>query len=148
MSCTRWKALKSPLSCYTSLSSLFLLVGLLALFYILTYRSKSLFMRSVLFTTWISSFVPYSPECRPERDSSSDSKPDMPPPPSPASSTCSDHSGPVLSRSKYRTHVHWVQSKHHKVWFSTKTCSCYSTKTYFFIENHNLWCFDCTQWYS
>ncbi|XP_060590431.1 E3 ubiquitin-protein ligase UBR5-like [Ruditapes philippinarum] len=42
------------------------------------------------------------PESRPERDSSSDSKPDMPPPPSPASSTCSDHSGPVLVSSRKR----------------------------------------------
>ena len=25
---------------------------------------------------------------------------------------------------------HWVQSKRHRLWFSTKTCSCYSTKTY------------------
>jgi len=25
---------------------------------------------------------------------------------------------------------HWVQSKHHRLWFSTKTCSCYSTKTH------------------
>ena len=75
---------------------------------------------------------------------------------------------------------HWVQSKRHRLWFSTKTCSCYSTKTYVdrlililklnltsfrnilkcvwcltkttsnnynvFIENHNLWRFDCTQW--
>ncbi|KAH3897177.1 hypothetical protein DPMN_021362, partial [Dreissena polymorpha] len=35
-----------------------------------------------------------------DRDSSSDCKPDMPPPPSPASSTCSDHSGPVLVNRK------------------------------------------------
>ena len=28
------------------------------------------------------------------------------------------------------TEVHWVQSKRHKLWFSTKTCSCYSTKTH------------------
>ena len=27
-------------------------------------------------------------------------------------------------------HPHWVQLKHHRLWFSTKTCSCYSTKTY------------------
>jgi len=25
---------------------------------------------------------------------------------------------------------HWVQSKRHRLWFSTKTCSCCSTKTY------------------
>jgi len=25
---------------------------------------------------------------------------------------------------------HWVQKKRHRLWFSTKTCSCYSTKTY------------------
>jgi len=25
---------------------------------------------------------------------------------------------------------HWVQSKRHWLWFSTKTCSCYSTKTH------------------
>ena len=25
---------------------------------------------------------------------------------------------------------HWVQSKHPRLWFSTKTCSCHSTKTY------------------
>ena len=34
----------------------------------------------------------------------------------------------------YLVHVkcqyHWVQSKCHRLWFSTKTCSCYSTKTY------------------
>jgi len=24
----------------------------------------------------------------------------------------------------------WVQSKRHRLWFSTKTCSCYLTKTY------------------
>ncbi|KAL4218424.1 E3 ubiquitin-protein ligase ubr5 [Mactra antiquata] len=42
------------------------------------------------------------PESKTERDSSSDSKPDMPPPPSPASSTCSDHSGPVLVSSRKR----------------------------------------------
>ena len=27
-------------------------------------------------------------------------------------------------------HIHWVQSKRHRLRFSTKTCSCYSTKTY------------------
>jgi len=27
-------------------------------------------------------------------------------------------------------YIHWVQSKRHRLWFSTKTCSCYSTKTY------------------
>jgi len=27
-------------------------------------------------------------------------------------------------------HNHWVQSKRHRLWFSTKTCSCYSTKNY------------------
>ena len=27
-------------------------------------------------------------------------------------------------------HIHWVQSKRHRLWFSTKTCSCNSTKTY------------------
>ena len=26
--------------------------------------------------------------------------------------------------------LHWVQSKRHRLWFSTKTCSCYLTKTY------------------
>ena len=91
---------------------------------------------------------------------------------------------------------HWVQSKRHRLWFSTKTCSCYSTKTHVnsmililklnstslstthilmymflnevkfnltiritlfiwvfvewqlhvFVENNNLWRFDCTQW--
>ena len=25
---------------------------------------------------------------------------------------------------------HWVQSKRHMLWFSTKTCSCNSTKTH------------------
>jgi len=25
---------------------------------------------------------------------------------------------------------HWVQSKRHRLWFSTKSCSCYSTKTF------------------
>jgi len=25
---------------------------------------------------------------------------------------------------------HWVQLKSHRLWFSTKTCSCYSTKTH------------------
>jgi len=25
---------------------------------------------------------------------------------------------------------HWVQSKRHRLWFSTKTCCCYSTKTH------------------
>ena len=25
---------------------------------------------------------------------------------------------------------HWVQSKRHRLWFSMKTCSCYSTKTH------------------
>jgi len=25
---------------------------------------------------------------------------------------------------------HWVQSKRHRLWFSTKTCSCYSRKTH------------------
>jgi len=25
---------------------------------------------------------------------------------------------------------HWVQSKRHRLWFSTKTCSCYPTKTH------------------
>jgi len=25
---------------------------------------------------------------------------------------------------------HWVQSKRHRLWFSTNTCSCYSTKTH------------------
>ena len=25
---------------------------------------------------------------------------------------------------------HWVQSKRHRLWFSTKTCSCNSTKTH------------------
>ena len=25
---------------------------------------------------------------------------------------------------------HWVQSKRHRLWFSTKKCSCYSTKTH------------------
>jgi len=28
------------------------------------------------------------------------------------------------------SHTHWVQSKRHRLWFSTKTCSCYSTKTH------------------
>jgi len=27
-------------------------------------------------------------------------------------------------------HYHWVRTKRHRLWFSTKTCSCYSTKTY------------------
>ena len=27
-------------------------------------------------------------------------------------------------------YTHWVQSKRHRLWFSTKTCSSYSTKTY------------------
>jgi len=26
-------------------------------------------------------------------------------------------------------HKHWVQAKRHRLWFSTKICSCYSTKT-------------------
>jgi len=26
--------------------------------------------------------------------------------------------------------LHWIQSKRHRLWFSTKTCSCYSTKTH------------------
>ena len=107
----------------------------------------------------------------------------------------------------YLVHKHWVQSRRHRLWFWTKTCSCYSTKTYVdsvililklkltslrniyikmyvvlnedhfycicfstksnsiwgwgsyclhecslsnnytvFVENHNLWRFDCTQW--
>jgi len=25
---------------------------------------------------------------------------------------------------------HWVQTKRHRLWFSTKSCSCYPTKTY------------------
>jgi len=105
-------------------------------------------------------------------------------------------------------YFHWVQSKRHRLWFSTKKCSCYSTKTHInsaililklnltslrniyinmcvvlnedhfycicfstksnsiwrwglcclhefslsnnytvFVENHNLWRFDCTQWF-
>ena len=31
---------------------------------------------------------------------------------------------------KFCAQIHWVQSKRHRLWFSTKTCSCYSTKTY------------------
>jgi len=27
-------------------------------------------------------------------------------------------------------HSHWVQSKRHGLWFSIKTCSCYTTKTH------------------
>ena len=35
-------------------------------------------------------------EAKPESRGSDTFKPDMPPPPSPASSTCSDHSGPAI----------------------------------------------------
>jgi len=30
---------------------------------------------------------------------------------------------------KFR-HIHWVQSKRHRLWFSTKSCICFSTKTH------------------
>ena len=30
----------------------------------------------------------------------------------------------------FSAHMHWVQSKRHWLWFSKKTCSCYSTKTH------------------
>ena len=30
----------------------------------------------------------------------------------------------------YVNKSHWVQSKRHRLWFSTKTSSCYSTKTH------------------
>jgi len=36
---------------------------------------------------------------------------------------------PQLSAVKWYLST-WVQSKRHRLWFSTKTCSCYSTKTY------------------
>jgi len=32
--------------------------------------------------------------------------------------------------------LHWVQSKRHRLWFSTKTCSCYSTKTHIKRDSH------------
>ena len=33
---------------------------------------------------------------------------------------------------------HWVKTKHHRLWFLTKTCSCYSTKILkvVFVEHH------------
>jgi len=34
-----------------------------------------------------------------------------------------------LSTARPKWRIHWVQSKRHRLWFSTKTCSCYSTKT-------------------
>ena len=37
---------------------------------------------------------------------------------------------------------HWVQSKRHMLWFSTKACSCYSTKTYvdsLILSSHWIW---------
>ena len=42
---------------------------------------------------------------------------------------CSGHLeySQILAKCQY---THWVQSKHHRLWFSTKTCSCYSTKTH------------------
>jgi len=36
----------------------------------------------------------------------------------------------ALPCSHFITFKHWVQSKHYRLWFSTKTCSCYSTKTH------------------
>jgi len=30
----------------------------------------------------------------------------------------------------FRYHIQRVQMKRHRLWFSTKSCSCYSTKTY------------------
>jgi len=71
----------------------------------------------------------------------------------------------------HRKHYHWVQSKRHRLWFSSKTCCCYLTKTHInsvililklnltslrniYIKmcvvlnevKFNLWRFDCTQW--
>ena len=38
------------------------------------------------------------------------------------------HAHYVILVSHYKTHT--VQTKRHMLWFSTKSCSCYSTKTY------------------
>ena len=35
-----------------------------------------------------------------------------------------------LSTARPKWRIHWVQSKRHRLWFSTKTCSCHPTKTH------------------
>jgi len=41
--------------------------------------------------------------------------------------TCLSHD---TWHNKWAWHFHWVQSKRDRLWCSTKTCSCYSTKTH------------------
>jgi len=37
---------------------------------------------------------------------------------------------PLTNAKRGQSHFHWVQSKRHRLRFSTRTCSCYLTKTY------------------